>query len=90
MDGVVGTAVGSDGAGEAVLKVYLTSFGAAVLPRSVAGVPVQLEVTGRFVALEDAPTIRDAEAVDPTAGFPRGPCILPRTRCSRCSTASAR
>jgi hypothetical protein len=67
MEGVVGTAVGMDSHGDAVLKVYLTAPGAALLPQTVAGVDVTLEVTGRIVALEDAP----AGSVDPKVGFPR-------------------
>ncbi len=66
-EGVVGTAIGVDGAGHAVLKVYLTELGIAAFPRFVTGVEVVPEVTGRFVALPAA----DAEAVDPTANFPR-------------------
>ena len=65
-DGVVGTAVGMKN-GEAVLKVYLTAAGVAALPATVAGVDVDLEVTGRFSALADPPEA----SVDPKAGFPR-------------------
>jgi hypothetical protein len=64
MDGVVGTAVGLNGAGQAVVKVYVTAVGAAMLPQTVADVPVLIEVTGPFVSLQDAST-------DPKAGFPR-------------------
>jgi len=63
-DGVVGTAVGFNDAGQAVVKVYITAMGAAMLPQMVAGVPVQMEITGPFVSLADALT-------DPKAGFPR-------------------
>jgi hypothetical protein len=63
-DGVVGTAVGLEGPGRAVLKVYVTALGVAALPQTVAGVPVRMEVTGRFESLlESTP--------DPKAGFPR-------------------
>jgi hypothetical protein len=65
--GVVGTAVGMDGRGEAVLKVYLTAPGVALLPARVAGVDVSLEVTGPIVALDEPP----AGSVDPKGGFPR-------------------
>jgi len=64
MDGVVGTAVGLGGAGEAVLTVYVTRLGAATLPQTVASVPVRVELTGPFVSLDDPPP-------DPKAGFPR-------------------
>jgi len=67
--GVVGTAVGLGTSGEAVVKVYVT------LPQTVAGVPVSVEVTGRFVSFADPPAGAarngDAEEVDPKAGFPR-------------------
>jgi hypothetical protein len=67
-EGVVGTAIGVDGAGHAVLKVYLTEVGAAAFPQFVTGVEVVTEVTGRFMALPA--TAADA-AVDPTGSFPR-------------------
>ncbi len=66
LDGVVGTAVGMGAGGDAVLKVYLTAPGAALLPSRVAGVSVDLEVTGEFRALEPA-----AEDVDPKGNFAR-------------------
>ena len=47
-DGVVGTAIGVDGSGNAVLKVYLTSPGISVFPQFVSGVQVVPEVTGRL------------------------------------------
>ncbi|HSH75737.1 MAG TPA: hypothetical protein VLA09_08650, partial [Longimicrobiales bacterium] len=68
LDGVVGTAIGVDGAGHAVLKVYLEEPGVAALPSVVgAGVEVVTEVTGPFVAL---PADEDDD-VDPASGFPR-------------------
>lgn len=82
-DGVVGTAIGVDGKGEAVLKVYLTRPGAALLPNFVpitAGhVRVVHEVTGAFralpaeVATDDDRTAAedDGDPVDPTRSFPR-------------------
>lgn len=66
--GVVGTAIGVDGAGHAVLKVYLAAPGLVALPRFVGGVEVVTEVTGRFTAL---PLAAEAASVDPTASFPR-------------------
>lgn len=66
--GVVGTAVGFGPGGEAVVKVYLTGPGAALLPARVAGVDVVPEVTGRFVALAYAD---DEASADPTGAFPR-------------------
>jgi hypothetical protein len=67
LDGVVGTAIGVDGKGHAVLKVYLTSPGVVALPRFV-GVQVVPEVTGRFVALAGGDS---DEPVDPAGSFPR-------------------
>ncbi len=72
--GVVGTAVGFSGSGQAVVKVYITALGVAALPQSVAGVPVSVEVTGRFVSLGDPPggaSLNQNAEVDPKAGFPR-------------------
>ncbi len=66
-DGVVGTAIGVDGRGKAVLKVYLVSPGIAAFPHFVGTVEVVPEVTGRFTALP----LDDADAVDPTRAFPR-------------------
>jgi hypothetical protein len=43
--GVVGTAVGIGASGQAVVKVYVTALGVAALPQSVAGVPVNVELT---------------------------------------------
>ena len=77
-DGVVGTAIGVDGRGDAVLKVYLTRPGAALLPTFVpitdGSVRVVHEVTGEFRALpaDPAPAAAgDDGTVDPTRSFPR-------------------
>lgn len=69
LDGVVGTAVGRDASGRVAVKVYLESPGVAMLPRFVAGVPVDVEVTGPILALDRADA--GAESVDPKRGFPR-------------------
>jgi len=66
LDGVVGTAIGFDGHGHHVVKVYLTQPGIVTMPRVMQGVEIVPEVTGRFTALP-----LDAESVDPTASFPR-------------------
>ncbi|MEX2048155.1 MAG: hypothetical protein WEB90_01095 [Gemmatimonadota bacterium] len=86
LDGVVGTAIGVDGAGRAVLKVYLESPGTFAFPSYLTGVEVVQEVTGPFVALPaDAQTWGESgeesgsgarrddgrAAVDPTTSFPR-------------------
>lgn len=67
MEGVVGTAIGVDGSGQAVVKVYLTSPGIVAFPTFVQGVQVVPEVTGRFMALP----LDDEASVDPTNSFPR-------------------
>lgn len=77
--GVVGTAVAKGPGGQAVVKVYLTAIGAAMLPQTVAGVSVVTEVTGPFVSYADPPSWAGARflpkkadsSVDPKAGFPR-------------------
>ncbi len=66
-EGVVGTAIGVDGSGRAVVKVYLTAPGISAFPRFVSDVEVVPEVTGRFQALPAEAT----ESVDPTRSFPR-------------------
>jgi len=58
--GVVGTAVGSDFFGNAIVKVYLEQPGAQFLPHSFAGIDVVPEVIGKIYALGHAPL--DAEA----------------------------
>jgi hypothetical protein len=67
LEGVVGTGVGIDELGNAVLQVYLTAAGSAVLPRFVAGVEVVPQVTGPFVALP----ADDDDRADPKRGFER-------------------
>lgn len=72
-EGVVGTAIGVDGKGHAVLKVYLTRPGVALFPNFVpvenGAVRVVHEITGAFTAL---PATADEESdVDPTTSFPR-------------------
>lgn len=76
LDGVVGTAVGRDAGGDYVVKVYLTATGVAQLPASVAGVPVQFEITGPIRALNEPPSGGDAvaaaaEDIDRRGTFPR-------------------
>lgn len=65
LDEVVGTAIGVDGEGHAVLKVYLAEPSLLRFPRYMAGVEIVPEVTGRFVALAEV------EGADPTTSFPR-------------------
>ena len=77
MEGVIGTAVGLDRSGDYVVKVYLTALGVAQLPASVAGVPVQFEITGPIRALNE-PSANDGvlaalsvDEIDRRANFPR-------------------
>lgn len=70
-DGVVGTAIGVDGRGHAVLKVYLTSVGAAVFPQYVVGIEVVPEVTGAFHSLAELPEASDGDVTDANRAFPR-------------------
>lgn len=62
--GVVGTAVGADFFGNAVVKVYLEQPGAQFLPPSFAGIDVVPEVIGKIYALGD-------EDVNPRHRFSR-------------------
>ena len=55
--GVVGTGVGVNGAGQPVLKVFLTSAGVPGIPERLDGVGVVREVTGMFMIQID-PTQR--------------------------------
>ncbi len=76
MDGVVGTAVGLDASGDPVVKVYLTEIGVAVLPAMVAGVDVQIEITGPITAVDwnsagEAAAEARAGSVDPKRSFAR-------------------
>jgi hypothetical protein len=48
--GVVGTALGLDDSGNAVVEVFTTHPGVAGIPNTLDGVPVQVQVTGEFVA----------------------------------------
>lgn len=73
MDGVVGTAVGLGAGGDHVVKVYLTAVGVAQLPASVAGIPVEFEITGPIRALNEppAPLLAAAEDIDRRGTFAR-------------------
>jgi hypothetical protein len=52
---VVGTAVGLGAAGQPVVKIYTESAGVAGLPRTLDGVPVVVQVTGKLFALHHRP-----------------------------------
>jgi hypothetical protein len=80
--GVVGTAVGLGAGGSPVVKIYTEARGIPGLPRSLEGIPVVVQVTGKILALhhrpghgggpgggsEDPPA---EEPTNPTDRFPR-------------------
>lgn len=55
--GVIGTGVGLDANGQAVVHVFVLDNGVAGIPAFVDNVPVQVRVTGRIMALSN-PTLR--------------------------------
>ena len=57
INGVEGTAVGLDDNDQFVVKIYTARPGVANIPANLEKVPVQVEVTGQFVARAD-PTVR--------------------------------
>ena len=83
--GAFGTGVGVDARGQPVVKIYTEALGISGLPRTVDGVPVRIEVTGRITALRnrcsgpplDRPDdCKDKgetteDTIDPTARFDR-------------------
>jgi hypothetical protein len=52
LPGVVGTAVGVDATGAPVVKIYTERGAVPGLPRTLEGIPVQVEVTGRIFAFQ--------------------------------------
>ena len=80
IQGVVGTAVGLGANGQAVVKIYTEKSGIGGLPRSLDGVPVVVQVTGKIFALNKPDENGDHDhgngggdngetAVDPTSKF---------------------
>ncbi|HPC95231.1 MAG TPA: hypothetical protein PLU87_09825 [Sedimentisphaerales bacterium] len=75
MAGVEGTAVGYDANGQVAVHVYTEGPGVAGIPRTLDGVPVHVEVTGKFYAQPKGakpgkkPT--PADRIDPTGWFER-------------------
>ena len=51
IDGIVGTATGLSAAGKPVVKIFAEREGVAGIPSTVDGIPVEVEVTGKFYAL---------------------------------------
>ncbi len=77
---VVGTAVGWTADGAAAVTIFTETLGVGGLPRSLDGVPVVVQVTGKLLALHHRPghskgggssEDETSGAVDPTALFPR-------------------
>jgi len=69
---VVGTAAGVDRNGRYAVKVYLQKAGVAGIPRELDGVPVVVETTGEFFALEQ-PAARKPSLPHRPPLFPRPP-----------------
>ncbi|WP_157953731.1 PKD domain-containing protein [Oceanimonas marisflavi] len=61
-DGIEGTGIGYDENGEVTIKVYTARAGMPDIPQAIEQIPVQVVVTGRFVARAD-PTARFARPV---------------------------
>jgi len=55
IQGVIGTAVGLGANGRAVVKIYTEKSGIGGLPRSLDGVSVVVQVTGKIHALHHRP-----------------------------------
>ena len=79
--GVVGTAVGLTKDGAAVVKIYTVSEGVTGLPKFLDGILVEVNVTGKMVALKGPPAGKDpknrspqVEIISPEDGalFPSG------------------
>ena len=74
---VVGTAVGLTVDGKPAVKIFTEHPGVAGLPRTLDGVPVVVQVTGKLFALPKPdkpgkpPKKPPKEEVDPTSRFPR-------------------
>ena len=72
IDGVVGTAVGVGADGGPVVLVYTARPGVLGVPAMLDDIPVRIEVTGEFWALEDGPRAKEADnPVDRRGRFPR-------------------
>jgi len=71
--GVVGTAVGLNGEGEAAVKIYTGRAGIAGLPKSLDGIPVEVQVTGKVLALKGPPPGKGPKKTgpSPTDRWPR-------------------
>ncbi len=70
LPGVVGTAVGLRADGQPVIKAYTTAPGITGIPTSLEGIPVEVKVTGEFVAL-DRGSSPAAGGLSTTSSWPR-------------------
>lgn len=68
--GVVGTAVGLLPSGRAAVRVFLVHPDVPGLPSALDGIPVALEVTGRFMAFSDPTTKQRPAPVGFSVGHP--------------------
>jgi hypothetical protein len=68
--GVVGTAVGLTADGRPAVKIFTKAVGVGGLPATLEGVPVVVEVTGEFFALQGS-AVASRAAIDPTTRFAR-------------------
>ena len=56
-NGVVGMGIGLNQNGQHVIKVYVVNAGnVAAIPKTLDGVPVVVQVTGQFFAMDDSTT----------------------------------
>lgn len=84
MEGVVGVAVGARADGKPVIKVYTEAPGVAGFPRTLDGVPVMVEVSGKVFARAKLPGNGPGggpgdtgTAPDPCDSDPTAPCERP-------------
>ena len=73
---VVGTAVGLTADGQPAIKVYTKAAAMAGIPDTLDGVPVEVEITGEFLALPTAkksssPAAKGQGGIDPKSRFSR-------------------
>jgi len=67
LKGVIGTATGLNAQGQWAVKVYAKQAGVAGIPQTMDGVPVDVEVTGEFLAMKPPASTK----IDPTSYFSR-------------------
>ncbi len=91
LPGVVATAVGATADGRPAIKVFVKKSGASGLPRSLEGLPVEVEATGEFVAGTCTPSTCSNTDVWPTPvpiGVSTGPDLT--AFCGNTGTIGAR